>query len=193
MLEFSKASFCSGLFCRRGPSSTSCQWQTGCGWPSQCPFDLISESSRDCPASRQLFCVTPWGAPGVLFPPHPNLLWPLACLQDLSVNHCWAVTQLWPPCGVGMFVPGWVLSPESGCCMASPTCGHTASCGSSVLLFLCLKMAAAAWHSRQQVAGGWGPFRPRGAGCQGERPKPEFQAALLCGHSHRWANPLPVL
>lgn len=43
----------------------------------------------------------------------------------------------------------------------------------------------AAWQSRQQVAGELGPFRPPGAGCQGERPKPEFQAALLCGHSHR--------
>lgn len=125
------------------------------------------------------------GAPRVLFPSHPNLLWPLACSRDLAVNHCWAVTQLWPLCGVRMFVPGWVLLPESDCCLASPTCGHTASCGSSVLLFLCLKVAAAAWQSRQQVAGELGPFRPLGAGCQGERPKPEFQAALLCGHSHR--------
>lgn len=100
-----------------------------------------------------------------------NPLWPLACSRDLAVNHCWAVTQLWPPCGVRMFVPGWVLSPESDCCMASPTCGHPASCGSSVLLFLCLKMAAAAWHSRQQVAGGSGPFRPLGGRLSGREAK----------------------
>lgn len=52
-------------------------------------------------------------------------------------------------------VCAWVLSLESDCWMSSPTCGHTASCGSFVL-FLCLKMAAAAWHSHQQVVGGLG-------------------------------------
>lgn len=159
--------------------------------PLRSLFDLISESSGDCPVARQLFWSLRGGPTGTLSSTS-NPLWPLACSWDLAENHCWAVTQLWPPCGVRMFVLGWVLSPESDCWMASPTCGHTASCASSVLLFLCLKMAAAAWHSSQQVAGGLGPFRPPGAGCQGERPKPEFQVALLCGHSHRWANSLPV-
>lgn len=141
---FSEGFFCSCPGCRE--ASLPAKGRQGVAGPQSVRVPglllrLIVESSQDCPAAKRLFCVTRGGGPQGYSFLHPNPLSLLACSRDLPVDHCWAVSQLWPPCGVRMLVPPCpYLSQTVGC----PFPPVAALLPVGPMLFLCLKMAATA-------------------------------------------------